>query len=135
MQRQMTAASQSSSSTNAIAPTSNPTTSNAALKVKVWFDRETCVVVRMPPKGQFGHADLYRKIVERRKLEFSSKKDSGVEDEGGDGGPDLDGLPLLEIEYRDEKDGEYYRLADDEELAQALDSNEKLTLVVREVAG
>ncbi|KAF4552848.1 SH3 domain-containing protein 2 [Elsinoe fawcettii] len=125
MQRQTTTAS-TTSSNNAPAPVA----AGPALKVKVWFDRETCVVVRLPPKGHFSFNDLYRKIVERRKLEFNPKKDSGQEDNGLDGSDD----PLLEIEYRDERDGEYYKLADDEELATALDTNEKLTLVVREVA-
>lgn len=103
-----------------------------ALKVKVWFDRDTCVVVRMPPKGSFRFPDLYRKIVERRRLEYNSKKDSGMEDNGGANGANGDD-PVLEIEYRDERDGEYYKLADDEELVTALETNEKLTLVVREV--
>ncbi|PNS16348.1 Protein scd2/ral3 [Sphaceloma murrayae] len=130
MQRQATAAS-AASSTNAATGVSGAGT-GPALKVKVWFDRETCVVVRMPPKGNFQFADLYRKIVERRKLEFNPKKDSGQEDNGGSDG--AAGEPLLEIEYRDERDGEYYKLADDEELGTALETNEKLTLVVREVA-
>ena len=138
IQRQMTAQSVSSTSTTAMTPsTSNPAApATTALKVKVWFDRDTCVVVRMPPKHQFRYSDLYRKIVERRKLEYSSKKDSGVEDEGpGNGaGANGNGEVPLEIEYRDERDGEYYRLADDEELNQAVESCEKLTLVVREVA-
>ena len=130
-QRQITGASVISTSAN----------TNTALKVKVWFDRETCVVVRMPPKGQFRYSDLYHKISERRKLEYSGKKDSGVEEGDVDGaGNALNGGMVkeasdsnLEIEYRDERDGEYYRLADDEELTQALESCDKLTLVVREV--
>lgn len=96
------------------------------MKVKVWFDRETCVVVRMPPKGQFRYADLHRKVTERRKLEYSNKKDSGVEDDR------IDDEQPLEMEYRDERDGEYYQLKDDGQLQHALDSNEKLTLVVRD---
>jgi len=114
MQRQTTAQSGSSN------------TSTAPMKVKVWFDRETCVVVRMPPKGQFRYADLHRKVTERRKLEYSNKKDSGVEDDR------IDDEQPLEMEYRDERDGEYYQLKDDGQLQHALDSNEKLTLVVRD---
>ena len=143
IQRQTTQQSQSSAST--MATTAAPST--APLRVKVWFDRDTCVVVRMPAKGQFRYADLYRKIEERRKLEFKDKKDSGLEDEAGsdgngngkgigEGGVDgggADKQPRLEIEYRDERDGEYYRLADDEELSQAVETCEKLTLVVREL--
>lgn len=141
IQRQMTAQSISSTSTMPPPNTSGGGGGGAALKVKVWFDRDTCVVVRMPPKHQFGYTDLYRKIVERRKLEYSGKKDSGVEDDGrgnggggGANGVGPDGETPLEIEYRDERDGEYYRLADDDELSQAVESCEKLTLVVREIA-
>jgi len=81
----------------------------------------------MPPKGQFRYSDLHRKVTERRKLEFSNKKDSGVEDESR-----IDDEQPMEMEYRDERDGEYYQLKDDGQLAHALDSNEKLTLVVRD---
>ena len=71
----------------------------------------------MPPRGQFNFADLYQKIVDRRKLEF---KDEAEVD--------------LDIEYRDEENGEYYRLEGDEDLEISVERNEKLTLAVR-VAG
>lgn len=93
--------------------------STGPVKVKAWFDRETCVVIRMPPRGQFNFADLYQKIVDRRKLEF---KDSG-EGEGED--------VALEIEYRDEEGGEYYRIEGEEDFEIAVERNEKLTLAVR----
>ena len=93
--------------------------STGPVKVKAWFDRETCVVIRMPPRGQFNFADLYQKIVDRRKLEF---KDSG-EGEGDD--------VALEIEYRDEEGGEYYRIEGEEDFEIAVERNEKLTLAVR----
>ncbi|WPG99897.1 Hypothetical protein R9X50_00271700 [Acrodontium crateriforme] len=97
--------------------TLNTTSTNTApVKVKAWFDRDTCVVIRMPSRGQFGFEELYRKIVERRRLEFKTQ----------DQEPDN-----LDIEYRDEKDGEYYRLEGDEDLDIALERNEKLTLAVR----
>nr|POE88000.1 protein scd2/ral3 [Quercus suber] len=101
--------------------TTNSTTtagsgSTAPVKVKAWFDRDTCVVIRMPPRGQFGYEDLYRKIVERRKLEYKGQ-DQDDED--------------LDIEYRDEQGGEYYRLEGDEDLEIAVERNEKLTLAVR----
>lgn len=96
--------------------------STGPVKVKAWFDRETCVVIRMPPRGQFNYADLYQKIVDRRKLEF---KDNGSgEEENAE----------LDIEYRDEENGEYYRLEGDEDLEIGVERNEKLTLAVR-VAG
>jgi bud emergence protein 1 len=77
----------------------------------------------MLPRGQFNYADLYQKIVDRRKLEF---KDSGLEDGEGE--------VELYIEYRDEENGEYFRIEGDEDLEIALERNEKLTLAVR-VAG
>lgn len=89
---------------------------NAPVKVKAWFDRDTCVVIRMAPRGQFTYEELHRKIVERRKLEYKGQ-DQDDED--------------LDIEYRDEKDGEYYRLEGDEDLDIAVERNEKLTLAVR----
>jgi bud emergence protein 1 len=76
----------------------------------------------MPPRGQFNYADLYQKIVDRRKLEF---KDSGNGEDG-----ELE----LEIEYRDEENGEYFRIEGDEDLEVGVERNEKLTLAVR-VAG
>ena len=97
--------------------TTSTQTSIAPVKVKAWFDRDTCVVIRMPPRGQFNYGDLYQKIVDRRRLEF---RGNGV-DETDD----------LDIEYRDEKDGEYYRLEGDEDLEIAVERNEKLTLAVR----
>ncbi|KAF7198593.1 Protein scd2/ral3 [Pseudocercospora fuligena] len=101
------------------AMTSNTMGSSAStgpVKVKAWFDRDTCVVIRMPPRGQFTFEELYKKIVERRRLEYKGQ-DQDDED--------------LDIEYRDEKDGEYYRLEGDEDLDIAVERNEKLTLAVR----
>jgi bud emergence protein 1 len=92
------------------------TSSTGPVKVKAWFDRDTCVVIRMPPRGQFTFEDLHKKIVERRKLEYR-----------GEGQDDED----LDIEYRDEKDGDYYRLEGDEDLDIAVERNDKLTLAVR----
>ncbi|KAK5163214.1 bud emergence protein 1 [Saxophila tyrrhenica] len=92
--------------------------STAQVKVKAWFDRDTCVVIRMPPRGQFNYDQLYQKIVERRRLEYKGSEQEGDMEE-------------LEMEYRDENDGEYYRLEDDEDLGAAVERNEKLTLAVR----
>lgn len=94
----------------------SPQNGSAPVKVKAWFDRDTCVVIRMPPRGQFSFEELYRKIVERRKLEYKGQ-DQNDED--------------LDIEYRDEKDGDYYRMEGDEDLDIAVERNEKLTLAVR----
>lgn len=104
--------------------------STGPVKVKAWFDRETCVVIRMPPRGQFNFGDLYQKIVDRRKLEFRGTSGGG----GGSGEEEEQEEVQLEIEYRDEENGEYYRLEGDEDLEVAVERNEKLTLAVR-VAG
>lgn len=96
--------------------TTSSQTNTAPVKVKAWFDRDTCVVIRMPARGQFSFDDLHRKIVERRRLEYKGQ------DQNDD---------VLDIEYRDEKDGEYYRLEGDEDLDIAVERNEKLTLAVR----
>jgi len=123
-----TTTSTAASSTSTVAPT------NQALKVKVWYDRETCVVLRLPPRGAFSYADLHRKIMERRRLEFGK---SGAE--GGDEGERdkaeedfLDEEAGLWIEYRDEITGEYFPLGNDEELDEAVGRCERLTLVVRQ---
>ncbi|KAK0935910.1 bud emergence protein 1 [Friedmanniomyces endolithicus] len=97
-----------------------PAASQAPVKVKAWFDRDTCVVIRMPARGHFSYEELYRKIVERRRLEYKVLSGGGGE-EGEE----------LEIEYRDEKEGEYYRMEGEEDLEIALERNEKLTLAVR----
>ncbi|KAF2717351.1 hypothetical protein K431DRAFT_341436 [Polychaeton citri CBS 116435] len=99
--------------------TANSQASGAPVKVKAWFDRDTCVVIRMPPRGSFGFDELYRKIVERRRLEYRTQQQSEEADD------------QLEIEYRDESQGDYYRLEGDEDLDIALERNEKLTLAVR----
>ena len=96
--------------------TSVASSSGAPVKVKAWFDRDTCVVIRMPPRGQFTFENLYQKIVERRRLEYKGQ-DQNQDD--------------LEIEFRDEQDGEYYRLEGDDDLETGLARNEKLTLAVR----
>lgn len=86
------------------------------MKVKAWFDRDTCVVLRMPPRGQFNHSQLLQKIRERRRLEYKGEDPESSE---------------LDVEYRDAGDGEYYRIDGDEDLEIALERNDKLTLAVR----
>lgn len=90
--------------------------SASQVKVKAWFDRDTCVVIRMGQRGKFSFDQLYTKIVERRRLEYKGQDQQ---------------FEKLEIEYRDENDGEYYRLEGQKDLDIALDRNEKLTLAVR----
>lgn len=86
------------------------------MKVKAWFDRDTCAVLRMPPRGQFSYAQLIQRVKERRRLEYKGQDQNSDE---------------IEVEYRDAQDEEYYRLEGDEDLDIALERNEKLTLAVR----
>ncbi|KAJ9669790.1 bud emergence protein 1 [Coniosporium apollinis] len=113
MLRQTSALTQASaaSSTNSSLP-APAQGQGAPHKIKVWFDTENCIVVRMPPG--FGYADLYKKLKERRVLERPG------EDEDEEFG----------VEYRDEVEGEFYRIEGEEDLRVALERNPKLTLNV-----
>ncbi|KAH0374133.1 hypothetical protein KCU84_g3609, partial [Aureobasidium melanogenum] len=104
------------------ATTTSTTTSGGALKVKVWFDRETCVVLRLPPRGAFTFDDLYRKILERRRLEYGEADPRSEETE-------------LDIEVRNERTGDYTPLINDETLEDAIQQNEKMMLVVQSAHG
>lgn len=84
----------------------------AALKIKVWFEEDNCVVIRMPSSLKW--ADLYTKLKERRALE----KPEGDENEE------------LVVEYRDEIEGRFYPIENDEDLQIAVERNPKLTLSV-----
>lgn len=123
MLRQQTQTSTGTGSSGAAAP--------QAMKVKVWFDRETCVVLRMPGRGAFGFEELYRKIIERRRLEYRKGHEGGGEGGDREGEGETDGEEGLHVEFRDESSGDYYPLETDEDLEAAVERNEKLTLVVR----
>lgn len=86
-------------------------------KIKVWFNNEDCVVLRMPPVGQFRYADLYKKLKERRVVEYGNV---GAGEELG-------------VSYRDEREGKMVPLTDDGSLDEALRRNGKLVLDVRAV--
>lgn len=91
--------------------TSTNTGTSSALKIKVWFEEDNCVVIRMPISLKF--VDLYNKLVERRKMERPGE----VEEE-------------LNVEYRDEAEGQFYPIENDEDLSIAVERNPKLTLSV-----
>lgn len=91
--------------------TSTNTGTSSALKIKVWFEEDNCVVIRMPISLKF--ADLYNKLVERRKMERPGEQEEE-----------------LNVEYRDEQEGEFYPIESDEDLAIAVERNPKLTLSV-----
>lgn len=93
------------------ASTATGTGTSSALKIKVWFEEDNCVVIRMPISLRF--ADLYNKLRERRRLERPNE-------------PDED----LNVEYRDEMEGAFYPIENDEDLQIAVERNPKLTLSV-----
>jgi bud emergence protein 1 len=104
-------------------PRSGPNGAPAAMKIKVWFEPDNCVVIRMPPPGQFSFADLYKKLKERRALEGLPDGNGGA----GQGIGDVD----LDIAYRDEGAGQLVPMRNDEELRNVLDRGERFTLNVR----
>ncbi|CAI9625706.1 unnamed protein product [Alternaria alternata] len=91
--------------------TATSTGTSSALKIKVWFEEDNCVVIRMPISLKF--IDLYNKLVERRKMERP-----GEEEEE------------LIVEYKDEQDNYFYPIENDEDLQIAVERNPKLTLSV-----
>jgi bud emergence protein 1 len=93
---------------------STSTGTSSALKIKVWFEEDNCVVIRMPISLKF--IDLYQKLVERRKLEMGDEGFSGHEE--------------LIVEYKDEADDYFYPIENDEDLGIAVERNPKLTLSV-----
>lgn len=94
-----------------------PAPGGAAVKIKVFFGPDSCVVIRMPQDFRF--ADLYKKLQERRRLE------PGLIDIGGTGS--------LEICWKDDMDNKLWRMENDADLQAAMGRNTKLTLNVRPV--
>lgn len=84
------------------------------VKIKVWFESDNCVVIRMPP--QFTYPQLMQKLKERRALER------------------LEGGEELEVEYKDEQEGRWFRLGGEEELRVCIERNaERMVLGVKAV--
>jgi bud emergence protein 1 len=97
--------------THSSTSTATSTGTSSALKIKVWFEEDNCVVIRMPISLKF--IDLYNKLVERRKMER----------------PGEDEEELI-VEYKDEQDNYFYPIENDEDLQIAVERNPKLTLSV-----
>jgi len=93
------------------AATNTGTGLGSALKIKVWFEEDNCVVIRMPISLKF--VDLYQKLKERRKLERPNEEEEE-----------------LTVEYRDEIENQFYPIENDEDLQIAVERNPKLTLSV-----
>lgn len=104
--------SSASTATSATNPNTNTGTGGlSALKIKVWFEEDNCVVIRMPTSLRF--EDLYKKLKERRMLERPGELEE-----------------KLNVEYRDEIEGRFYPIENDEDLQIAVERNPKLTLSV-----
>jgi bud emergence protein 1 len=99
------------SSLSAVSNVSTNTNTGSALRIKVWFDDDECVVIRIPLSLKF--VDLYNKLKERRAID---KPNEQIDD--------------LYVEYKDEIEGKYYPIESDEDLAIAVERNPKLTLSV-----
>ena len=80
------------------------------MKIKVWFDSDNCVVIRMPQSFRYG--DLYKKLKERQSMEKPEERDSNIA-----------------IRWRDEGLGER-EIRNDQDLAEALSRGERLALTV-----
>jgi bud emergence protein 1 len=106
-QHSHTSASTATSNTN----TGTGTGGLSALKIKVWFEEDNCVVIRMPISLKF--ADLYTKLKERRQMERPGEPEEE-----------------LMVEYRDEIEGSFYPIENDVDLQIAVERNPKLTLSV-----
>lgn len=89
--------------------------SGAAVKVKVWFGEDNCVVLRMP--SRFTYDDLVLKLRDRYRLE--TDVDARVAAEA-----------RFAIEYMDEGSKAIWRIGGEEDLAVAKERNEKLSLKV-----
>ncbi|KAF2637499.1 hypothetical protein P280DRAFT_407017, partial [Massarina eburnea CBS 473.64] len=85
--------------------------SASALKIKVWFEEDNCVVIRMPPSMRYG--ELHAKLRERRDMEKPEERDEE-----------------MYVEYRDEVEAKYYPIENDEDLQIAVERNPKLNLSV-----
>jgi bud emergence protein 1 len=101
-------------STGTAAHVPGPGGAGGAMKIKVWFGPDNCVVIRMPQNFRYG--DLIKKLGERRALEPGFEGERDVE---------------LDVLYREEGDGKLYRLQGDEDLLGVVERNAKLTLEVR----
>jgi bud emergence protein 1 len=102
---------QHSSTSTATSNTNTGTGGLSALKIKVWFEEDNCVVIRMPTSLKF--SDLYTKLKQRRQLEHPDEPEEE-----------------LSVEYRDEIEGDFYPIENDEDLSIAVERNPKLTLSV-----
>lgn len=102
----------------------------AALKIKVWFEEDNCIVLRMP--SQFSFADLYKKLRERRRLErgLEEQDDSAANSIAASSVADGESDDELLLEYRDDEDSNFYRIENDQDLQVALERCPKLTLMV-----
>lgn len=98
------------SSLSATSTSTTATNPGTTTKIKVWFDESTCVVIRIQTMR---YTDLYAKLKERRDMDKPEERNEE-----------------LFIEYRDETEGQYYPIENDEDLEIAVKRNPKLVMSV-----
>jgi bud emergence protein 1 len=82
--------------------TATSNTNTGTHKIKVWFDGDECIIIRMPLSVTF--ADLYKKVKERRQLQHPDEPDEE-----------------LEVQYWDKIHKKYYDVENDEHLEIAIE--------------
>ncbi|KAH5355634.1 hypothetical protein HBI48_133130 [Parastagonospora nodorum] len=80
------------------------TNAGTHLKIKVWFEGDECIIIRMPLSVNFD--DLYKKVKERRQLQHSD-----------------DANQELQVTYLDKAENKHYPIENDEDLEVAVERN------------
>ena len=93
-----------------------------AVKIKCWFDNDNCVVLRMP--SFFRYSELRRKIFERYQLEqgLGNGEDGSVVNKFNEAD--------LQIKYKLTETNDYYPIANDDDLRNAMEQCPKLVLMI-----
>ena len=93
-----------------------------AVKIKCWFDNNNCVVLRMP--SFFRYAELCKKIFERYQLEQGFL--TGEDGSGANKTNEAD----MQIKYKLPETNDYYPIANDDDLRNAMEQCSKLVLMI-----
>ena len=93
-----------------------------AVKIKCWFDNNNCVVLRMP--SFFRYSELSKKIFERHQLE------QGLGNGENGSGVSHFNEADMQINYKHTETNDYYPIANDDDLRNAMEQCPKLVLTV-----
>lgn len=93
-----------------------------AVKIKCWFDNDNCVVLRMP--SFFRYSELCKKIFERHQLEqgLGSEEDGSAASRVNEAD--------MQIKYKLPETNDYFPIANDDDLRNAMEQCPKLVLMV-----